>query len=165
LSDWEEAFSHVWRLVPYTNSAGVLLRPGSFSPREWFRDFVWNLSHDFPIDEADRSAVLFANSDLLKQARISRFLDDVTERLIQADDRTITIPNAVAGELQMPPGLGRSEQIGRGLRDHILKDPWSIFNRESRGGTWGVQLSNALRAPRDAPSGCMGDPDSTMEPA
>ena len=164
-SEWEDAFAHVGRLVSYTNSAGVLFRP---SPRDWFRYFVWNLSHDSPIDDADHSAVLFANSDLLEQARIGRYLHHVTGRLIQAGDRTITIPNALADELNIPPGFGRSDEIGRKLRESLVDTPQSIFNRESRGATWSV-LDNAVRAIREVDSPIVGprEPGLTtpIEPA
>ena len=151
-SEWQEAFSYVGRLAPYTNSAGVLFRPGCFSPREWFRDFVWNLSHDLPIDEADRTGVLFANSDLLEQARISHFLHDTTERLIQGGDRNVAIPDALASELNIPWGSGRSDEIGHQLRDRLVNNPQSIFNKESRGATWCVQLHQASITVRETAS-------------
>ncbi len=144
-SEWEKSLSHAGRLVSYTNSAGALFRPGSFSPRDWFREFVWNLSHDLSIDEADPAGVLLANSDLLEQARISRFLNEVANRLIKAGGRDIPVSGTLADELQLSPGSVRSGTVGYELRNRLLQSPQSIFDRERRGATWSVQLDRLSR--------------------
>lgn len=44
------------------------------------------------------------------------------------------------------------DQIGRELRQRLVNDPRSIFDRESRGGTWSVQLHHTVREMREIDS-------------
>jgi len=112
LSTLPESFSQLAALVRRTHSAGALFHPDSPPFAELYANFIWNLSHDLPLDEADPVGTLFATSELLTKARISRFLQRVAERLVEAGGEPVPVPDSMAIRFQHLPKRYPGDLLG-----------------------------------------------------
>lgn len=141
------------RLARLTNASGLLFAPSTTEPRGWYREFVWNLSHDAPIDSASPATTVFANDELRNQSRISRLLHRIKDRLKTAGEERVDIPDALGALLGIGPIGVPVRHLSKAIK-HALDQPSNVlFDRESHGATWGVALDEishaAVRAASD----------------
>lgn len=98
-----------------TNAAGVLFGSAARDPIGWYRDFVWKLSNDTPIEAADPATLVFANQELRDRCRISHFLGKVPERLKKAGEVPVDIPVDLAYQINIQSSGARGDTVAGAL--------------------------------------------------